>query len=156
MYLTTQEIGALFTYKYSWAGGRARTLSRDIATRLFVSSSTREDRMSKAKLLACLVGASVSCLLAVAARSADETYTVKTIISVPGGLTSFDIAFVDANINTLVLADRTNKSIDVVNTNTNVMTHQYTANPPFVGVVASPANASGPNGVIIVDQREIW
>ena len=112
--------------------------------------------MSKAKLLACLVGASASCLLAVAARSADETYTVKTIIPVPGGLTSFDISFVDANINTFVLADRTNKAIDVINTHTNVMTHQYTATPPFVGVVASPANASGPNGVIIVDQREIW
>src|SRR5882762_6450981 len=112
--------------------------------------------MSKAKLLACLVGAGVSCLLGVAARSADETYTVKTIIPVPGGLTSFDIAFVDANINTLVLADRTNKSIDVVNTATNTLTHQYKASPPFVGVVASPANASGPNGVIIVDQRELW
>jgi hypothetical protein len=110
--------------------------------------------MSKAKLLACLVGASASCLLAVAARSADETYTVKTIIPVPGGLTSFDIAFVDANINTLVLADRTNKAVDVVNTTTNTVTHQYTAS--FVGVVASPANSSGPNGVIIVDQREIW
>jgi hypothetical protein len=112
--------------------------------------------MSKAKLLACLVGASVSCLLGVAARSADETYAVKTVIPVPGGLTSFDIAFVDANINTLVLADRTNKSIDVVDTASNSLTHQYTASPPFRGVVASPANASGPNGVIIVDQREIW
>ncbi len=112
--------------------------------------------MSKAKLLACLVGAGVSCLLGVAARSADETYTVKTVIPVPGGLTSFDIAFVDANINTFVLADRTNKSIDVVNTATNTLTHQYTASPPFRGVVASPANASGPNGAIIVDQREIW
>jgi len=114
--------------------------------------------MSKAKLLACLVGASVSCLLAVAARSADETYTVKTIIPVPGGLTSFDIAFVDANINTFVLADRTNKSIDVVNTATNTLTHQYTATPPFRGVFnpSGLADASGPNGAIIVDQREIW
>jgi len=110
--------------------------------------------MSKAKLVACLAG--VSCLLGVAAVFADETYTVKTIIPVPGGLTSFDIAFVDANINTFVLADRTNKSIDVVNTATNTLTHQYKASPPFVGVVASPANASGPNGVIIVDQRELW
>src|SRR5215510_7717549 len=112
--------------------------------------------MSKGKLLACLVGAGISCLLAVAARSADETYSVTTVIPVPGGLTSFDIAFVDANIDTFVLADRTNKSIDAVNTATNTVTRQYTANPPFRGVVASPANASGPNGVIIVDQREIW
>src|SRR5215475_7715055 len=113
--------------------------------------------MSKAKLLACLVGAIVSCLLAVTAQS-EETYKLKTIVPIQNNnsLTSFDIAFVDANINTFVLADRTNKSIDVVDTATNTLTHQYTANPPFVGVVASPANASGPNGVIIVDQREIW
>ena len=87
---------------------------------------------------------------------ADETYIVKTIIPVTGGLQSFDIAFVDANIRTFVLADRTNKSIDVVDTSTNILAHQYPATPPFVGVVSSPANASGPNGVIIVDQREIW
>ena len=125
--------------------------------------------MSKAKLLACLAGTVTSCLLAVAARS-DETYSVKTVIPVTGGLTSFDIAFVDANIDTFVLADRTNKSIDVVNTTTNTLTKQLTATPPFTGVcvvppVSSPdvkadanicADASGPNGVIIVDQREIW
>src|SRR5437764_1474152 len=111
---------------------------------------------TKATLLACLVGAAVPCLLAVAAQSADETYTVKTIIPVPGGLNSFDISFVDANIHTFVLADRTNKAIDVVDTNSNILTHQYRPNLPFAGVVASPANASGPNGVIIVDQREIW
>jgi hypothetical protein len=112
--------------------------------------------MSKAKLLACLAGTVASCLLAVAAVSAEETYSVKTTVPVPGTLTSFDISFVDANVDTFVLADRTNKSIDVVNTATNTLTHQYTATPPFRGVVASPANASGPNGVIIVDQREIW
>src|SRR5690349_1331418 len=114
--------------------------------------------MSKAKLLACLVGAGVSCLLAVAARSAEETYTVTTVIPVPGGLTSFDIAFVDANINTFVLADRTNKSIDVVDTVRNTLTYQYTASPPFRGVFAPNglANASGPNGALIVDQREVW
>src|SRR4051812_44808920 len=111
---------------------------------------------TKVKLMACLVGAATPCLLAVAGHSADETYQLKTIIPVPGGLTSVDIAFVDANIQTFVLADRTNKSIDVVDTSTNTLTHQYTASPPFVGVVSSPPNASGPNGVIIVDQREIW
>jgi hypothetical protein len=113
---------------------------------------------TKGKLLACLMGASVSCLLAVAARSADETYSVKTIIPVPGGLTSFDIAFVDANIDTFVLADRTNKSIDVVNTATNTLTKQLTATPSFRGVFnpLGLADASGPNGALIVDQREVW
>jgi len=88
--------------------------------------------------------------------AADEVYTATTIIPVPGGLNSFDISFVDANIQTFVLADRTNKAIDVVNTDTNTLIHQWSATPAFAGVVASPANASGPNGVIIVDQREIW
>src|SRR5215467_5397481 len=115
--------------------------------------------MSKAKLLACLVGAIVSCLLAVTAQS-EETYKLKTIVPIQNNnsLTSFDIAFVDANINTFVLADRTNKSIDVVNTATNTLTNQFTATPPFRGVFnpGGLANASGPNGAIIVDQREIW
>jgi hypothetical protein len=113
--------------------------------------------MSKAKLLACLAGTVASCLLAVAARS-DETYSVKTLIPVTGGLTSFDIAFVDANIDTFVLADRTNKSIDVVNTATNTLTKQLTATPPFRGVFnpLGLADASGPNGALIVDQREVW
>jgi hypothetical protein len=124
---------------------------------------------TKVKLLACLAGAAIPCLLAVAAHS-DETYTVKTIIPVPGGLNSFDISFVDANIHTFVLADRTNKSIDVVNTHSNTLTAQLTATPPFAGLCVVPAvssadvkpdanicaNASGPNGVIIVDQREVW
>src|SRR5262249_55862620 len=70
-------------------------------------------------------------------------------------LTSFDISFVDPAINTFVLADRTNKAIDVVSTNTKALV-QRTASPPFAGVIASPPNAAGPNGVIIVDQREIW
>jgi hypothetical protein len=69
---------------------------------------------TKTTLLACLVGAAIPCLLAVAAHS-DETYALKTVITVPGGLNSFDSSFVDANVNTFVLADR-NKSIDVVDT----------------------------------------
>jgi hypothetical protein len=127
--------------------------------------------MSKAKLLACLAGTVASCLLAVAASSADETYSLKTVIPIPGGLNSFDISFVDANVHTFVLADRTNKAIDVVDTNTNVLLHQFLATPAFTGLCVVPpvsnpadvkpdanicADASGPNGVIIVDQREIW
>jgi hypothetical protein len=125
---------------------------------------------TKATLLACLVGAAVPCLLAVTAHS-DETYALKTVIPVPGGLNSFDISFVDANIHTFVLADRTNKAIDVVNTNSNKLIKQLTATPSFTGLCVVPpvsnpanvkpdanicANASGPNGVIIVDQREVW
>jgi len=124
---------------------------------------------TRAKLLACLAAATIPCLLAAAAHS-DETYSLKTVIPVPGGLNSFDISFVDANVHTFVLADRTNKAIDVVNTNGNVLLHQFQATPSFTGLCVVPpvsgpdvkpdasicANASGPNGVIIVDQREIW
>ena len=112
--------------------------------------------LRKIKSVACFAVALGFCLFARLGFAAEEVYSLKTTIPVPGGLTSFDIIFVDANIRTAVLADRTNKSIDVIDTNTNTLTHQYTATPPFVGVVASPANASGPNGVIIVDQKEIW
>jgi hypothetical protein len=116
---------------------------------------------TKGKLLAGFVGAAIPCLLAMAAQS-DEVYSVITTIPIPGTLTSFDIAFVDANINRMVLADRTNKSIDVVDTKTNALTGpsggQLHAVPPFRGVFNPNglANASGPNGVIIVDQRELW
>jgi hypothetical protein len=90
------------------------------------------------------------------ASSDDETYAVKTVISIPGGLTSFDIAFVDANVDRLVLADRTNKAIDVVDTKTNAVIAQLTATPPFRGNFTTVPDAAGPNGVIIVDQREVW
>src|SRR5215467_15234327 len=100
--------------------------------------------MSKAKLLACLAGTVASCLLAVAAVSAEETYTLKTVIPITGGLNSFDISFVDANVHTFVLADRTNKAIDVVDTNTNVLLHQFQATPSFTGL-CSPPPASSPD-----------
>jgi hypothetical protein len=111
---------------------------------------------TKVKLIACLAGAIAPWLLTAGAVSADEQFAVTKIITVPGTLNSFDIGFTDPDINTYVLADRTNKSVDVVDTSTNTLTHQYHATPGFVGVVASPANASGPNGLIIVDHREAW
>ena len=108
---------------------------------------------TKGKLLACLVGAFVSCLLAVAARSAEETYTLKTIVPIPGGLTSFDIAFVDANVDTFVLADRTNKSIDVTDTSNNRVIHQF--EPGFVGATGNN-DTSGPNGVLVANGNQLW
>jgi hypothetical protein len=92
------------------------------------------------------------------ASAADENFTVKKIISLPNGQSvgSFDIAFDDANIHTLAFADRTNKSVDLIDTNTNTVVKQLTANPPFAGVRPNPGAASGPDGVLIVDQKEIW
>src|SRR3954451_22200938 len=107
------------------------------------------------KLAACLAVIIAPCLVMGVAARADEQYMPTQVVPVPGGLTSFDIGFVDPDIGKYALADRTNKAVDIVDTNTKVLT-QRTASPPFVGVVASPANAAGPNGVIIVDHREIW
>src|SRR5262245_20228529 len=88
------------------------------------SDGNWEDSMSrKVKLVACLAGAIAPWLLMMvgAAAPADEQYRATQIVNVPGGLTSFDISFVDPEINTFVLADRTNKAIDVVNTNTKAL-----------------------------------
>ena len=110
------------------------------------------------KLLACLAGAIAPCFLMTArpASAADETFTVKQIISLPNGQSvgSFDIGFDDANIHTFAFADRTNKSVDLIDTNTNKVVKQLTAN--FAGVRANPGQASGPDGVLIVDQKEVW
>jgi hypothetical protein len=113
----------------------------------------------KLRALACVTSAVVPWLFAMAGTAAaEETFTKKTVIAVTGGLNSFDIGFVDADIHTYVLTDRTNKAIDVVDTATNTLTHQYPASPAFVGVFSPNGlgNASGPNGVIIVDHKEIW
>jgi hypothetical protein len=114
----------------------------------------------KVKLLACLTGAVAPWFLMTTgtASAADETFTLKQIISLPNGQSvgSFDIGFDDANIHTFAFADRTNASVDIIDTNTNTVVKQLTANPPFAGVRANPGAASGPDGVLIVDQKEVW
>jgi hypothetical protein len=123
----------------------------------------------KATHVACFAGAFTLSMFAMqqqvwaADRTPEEGYVVKNIISVPVpagitnaiGLGSFDISFVDGNIHRFVLADRSNFAIDVVDTKTNKVVSQLRATPDFVGVQPG-TNTSGPNGVIIVDQREVW
>jgi hypothetical protein len=108
------------------------------------------------KGLACLLGVVAPWMFVLAGSApADETFTATAIITVPGGLNSFDIGFVDADIHTYVLADRGNAAVDVVDTNTNTLT-QLHASPTFAGVRANPSHASGPDGTLIVDHREVW
>jgi hypothetical protein len=128
----------------------------------------------KAKLIASLGVALAPWLLALpgAGFAADEQFTVSKIIDIPpntlnptGGTNSFDIGFDDSSISTYVLADRTNFGVDVINTVNNSYVRQLTGCggnvtfpncTQFVGVHATPANSSGPNGVIIVDQKTVW
>jgi hypothetical protein len=95
----------------------------------------------------------------------DEVFGVTSVINLPGGqkLGSFDISFVDPANGVYLLADRTNKSIDVVNTGTNAVTHQLTAPAPgFAGPVLCPppSNAAndcaGPDGVLVANGHQVW
>ena len=84
----------------------------------------------------------------------DETFVNVFQIIVPGGLNSFDIGFVDPKIGRYFLADRTNSTVDEVNTSNNQI-HQL-AKGAFVGVQAG-TNTSGPNGVITANNHtEVW
>ena len=91
----------------------------------------------RVKLLASFIGLLVPVMLSAKMASGDETFTATKAISLPGGqkITSFDISFVDPRIGNYFLADRTNKSIDIIDTSTNTVAAQYQDN--FAG--ASPA-----------------
>ena len=120
--------------------------------------------MRKVWLLACLAGAAVPLLLALPTPAAsDEQFTFVKGIDV-GPITSFDISFVDANIHTLAQSHRDNSNcgaaeptpdehtdggVDLIDTNSNKLIKTLCG---FHGT----AKEHGPNGVIIVDQKEIW
>jgi hypothetical protein len=102
-------------------------------------------------------GANLLVASAATSASADEMFTARTQISLPGGqkVTSFDISFVDPVIGLYLLADRTNKAADVIDTTTNTVLVQLAATPSFAGATPSNNNA-GPDGVIVVNHREVW
>jgi hypothetical protein len=90
--------------------------------------------------------------------AADEQFQFRQGIDV-GPITSFDISFDDANIHTLAQAHRdtsncganphTDGGVDLIDTSTNTYIKTLCG---FHGT----AHEHGPNGVIIVDQKEIW
>ena len=115
--------------------------------------------------------------------AADEVFSVNSIINLPPTspgpnnpglankpLASFDIEFVDPAAGVLLLADRSNKSIVVASTSSNLVISQLqpgfvgpvtagtvmTPNPacPFHPFPAPGANCSGPNGVLTVVHKQ--
>jgi hypothetical protein len=111
----------------------------------------------RAAKLAAFVTAAVATAGFMFANSAlaTETLTLKTAVSVPGGkITSFDISFVDTSLNYYILGDRTNKGVDVVNTNNNAFV--MTAGAGLFKGATGNNNTSGPDGVMTVLHREIW
>jgi DNA-binding beta-propeller fold protein YncE len=79
------------------------------------------------------------------AFAAEETFTKTSVIQVPGGLSSFDIGFVDPQLGLYFLADRTNRTIDQVKTSDNSITQ------------LAQGKLVGANGVITAnDHKEVW
>ena len=89
----------------------------------------------------------------------DEVFTLNTAIQVPstglGASTffSFDISWFDPVLNKYFLADRNNKSIDVVDPSNNRI--EQFVNSGFAGFSGNN-DTSGPDGVLTVDHKEIW
>lgn len=116
---------------------------------------------SQSRLLSYVAGAIAPALLAMTGPVlADGPFQVLTAVSFPSGqtLTANDISFVDPVAGVYLLADRTNKSIDVVNTTTHAFVKQLQAG--FAGIVltngAANNNLSGPDGVLMVDHTTVW
>jgi hypothetical protein len=104
-------------------------------------------------------------------QQGNEQLVLQTKIDVGrNGLGAFDISFVDPKIQLYVLADRTNASVDMVDSaNANFTGYVGSKCPEgnpapyfcFQGVVLNPDGTannalSGPDGVVIVDHKEIW
>lgn len=104
-----------------------------------------------------LTAAIAGALLAVQSKaSAGETFVATGAVTLPQGqiINTFDISYVNPQLGIYLLADRTNKSIDVVDTATNDLVKQL--QPGFVGVSPAGGGSSGPNGVLMVNNREVW
>lgn len=108
-------------------------------------------KLSTGVACACAFG-----FLGFGVAAADEAFKPTTAISLPGGqkITSFDISYVDPVIGLYVLADRTNKAVDAVDTGSNTVINQFGAGT-FVGFTGNN-DTSGPDGALIFDHRELW
>jgi hypothetical protein len=91
-----------------------------------------------------------------AASAADEVFRPTAAITLPAGQTivSFDISFVDPLVGLYILGDRTNKAVDVIDTETNTVLVQL-GKGSFKGATGNN-DTSGPDGVLIVRHREVW
>jgi DNA-binding beta-propeller fold protein YncE len=99
-----------------------------------------------------LMGMLLSGPIANADTAANPTVRLAKI-AIPGkALRSFDIGWVDPAMARYYLADRSNASIDVVDTTENSVVKQISGFKGFTG----NNDTSGPNGVVPVSRRELW
>ena len=93
----------------------------------------------------------------------DEVFSQTTAIPVPGSaLNSFDISWVDTVLKRYYLGDRSNKSVDVIDTSTNPPSFlaQFKPTSPteplgFVGFTGNN-DTSGPDGVMTIEHNQLW
>src|SRR5437763_10240395 len=77
----------------------------------------------------------------------------------PDQVKAFDIGWFDRDSHSYLLADRTNKRIDVVDGTTGTYTRAIAAsgNDAFQGAAAGGNDVSGPDGLLdIEDQHQVW
>ena len=111
---------------------------------------------------ATLLAAAGLLALPIASAQSDEVFNYFDTIGI-GGLASFDIGWVDPALHSYFLADRSNKSVDVIDTVTK-QTTQFM--PGFAGIFVTPSGAtnndlSGPDGILTFNNpasgtSEIW
>src|SRR5262245_18755751 len=97
----------------------------------------------------------------------DEVFSLQTVIPIPGNpsgtaLVSFDISWADPVLKRYYLGDRSNKTVDVIDTSTtppSFLTQFKPTSPTaplgFVGFTGNN-DTSGPDGVMTVDNKELW
>lgn len=113
---------------------------------------TKSGYLRSVSLLAGTVAAALVCGHTGPAR-ADEHMLLADTIDVGGnGLGSFDISYVDPKIDLYILADRTNASVDFFDARDDTFTGRVGG---FRGAQAT-TSISGPNGVVVVDHKEVW
>src|SRR5260370_4891572 len=88
--------------------------------------------------------------------SADEVFKATSAVTGLGSqkIVAFDISFVDPVLKLYILADRTNKAVDVVDTTSNAIVAQV-GKGSFPGATGNN-DTSRPDGALFVDQKEIW
>src|SRR5262249_44637703 len=123
---------------------------------------TRECNMSRSTKLLTFSAALLApwLLTSAAAQVFGPTAAVTVGDDTARPLNSFDISFVEPAIGLYVLGDRTNNAVDMVDTHSNAFLG-FCGHNQFQGAVPNPNgtinnNVSGPNGVLIRDNREIW
>ena len=114
-------------------------------------------RLAGAALLAVALA-----LLSPAPLAAMQVFTPAEAVNLPKAekVTAFGSSYDDWVIQLYFLADRTNKVIDVVDTRDGPTQHtviaQLAGTPAFAGDGDGNPAHTGPNGVVTVNERELW